>query len=62
MGNDSLDGSVFFKVGLCISQQIICKIFEGDDTNADISTTECVDVYLMQPFVNAGRILYMGKF
>ena len=53
MGNDSLDGSVFFKVGLCISLQIICKIFEGDNTNADI-TTECIDVYLMQPFVNAG--------
>ena len=37
-------------------------MLDRDDTNADMPTTERVLVYFMQPFLNAGQILYTDTF
>lgn len=37
-------------------------MFHGDDNNEDMPTTERIPVYLMQQFLNAGRILFTDNF
>ena len=38
------------------------EIFYDDDGTEDMPTTERIPVFLMQPFLNKGRILFTGQF
>ena len=46
---------------LLFTVNVECDV-EGDDTNPDMPSTECISVYLIQLYLNADQILCTYKF